>query len=440
MARANLIFGLHVHIGVEDRETAIQLMNHARYFLPHILALSTNSPFWLGMNTGLKSYRCKVFDKFPRTNIPDYFPSWGEYENFIKLLIKTNCIDNAKKIWWDIRPHPFFNTLEFRVCDIPMRVDETIALAALIQATIAKLYKLYTANQGFRLYRRALIMENKWRASRYGLEGKLIDFGKQTEVPARELVLEYLDFVDDVVDELDSREEINYIHEILENGTGADRQLRVFRETGDLKKVVDYIIEETEVGLAETEAQVPLEKQGNESPVSQANRQLSTLPFDPELTPGARNAVNVCLRIQPSEKVTVITDEATREIAASLVHELENLGAPYRAWILEELSPRPLGDLPREIIDDLETSQVSIFAVQAQANELEVAHADDRRGESPQDSPRPHGQHQSSDHAGRHARGLPESRSHQHQSYRHSAAGKTNASEDRRRNRSRSPT
>ena len=131
VARANLIFGLHVHIGIEDRETAIHMMNHARYFLPHMLALSTNSPFWLGMNTGLKSYRCKVFDKFPRTNIPDYFPSWGEYENFIKLLIKTNCIDNAKKIWWDIRPHPFFNTIEFRVCDIPMRADETIAIAAL---------------------------------------------------------------------------------------------------------------------------------------------------------------------------------------------------------------------------------------------------------------------------------------------------------------------
>ncbi len=254
VARANLIFGLHVHIGVEDRETAIHLMNHARYFLPHILALSTNSPFWLGMNTGLHSYRCKVFDKFPRTNIPDYFPSWGEYENFIKLLIKTGCIDNAKKIWWDIRPHPFFNTLEFRVCDIPMRVDETIALAALIQATIAKLYKLHSANQGFRLYRRALIMENKWRAARYGLNGKLIDFGKQKEVAARDLIQEYLEFVDDVVDELDSREEIGYIHKILEMGSGADRQLRVFRETNDLKKVVDYIIEETEVGLDETTA------------------------------------------------------------------------------------------------------------------------------------------------------------------------------------------
>jgi glutamate---cysteine ligase / carboxylate-amine ligase len=262
VARANLIFGLHVHIGVEDRETAIHMMNHARYFLPHILALSTNSPFWLGMNTGLKSYRCKVFDKFPRTNIPDYFPSWGEYENFIRLLIKTNCIDNAKKIWWDIRPHPFFNTLEFRICDIPMRADETIALAALIQATIAKLYKLYSANQGFRLYRRALLMENKWRAARYGLGGKLIDFGKQKEVPARDLVKEYLDFVDDVADELDSREELNYIYEILEMGSGADRQLRIFQETGDLKRVVDYIISETEAGLAENAAAVSARKAG----------------------------------------------------------------------------------------------------------------------------------------------------------------------------------
>jgi glutamate---cysteine ligase / carboxylate-amine ligase len=254
VARANLIFGLHVHIGVEDRETAIHMMNHARYFLPHILALSTNSPFWLGMSTGLKSYRCKVFDKFPRTNLPDYFPSWGEYDNFIKLLIKTNCIDNAKKIWWDLRPHPFFNTLEFRICDIPMRADETIALAALIQATVAKLYKLYAANQGFRLYRRALLMENKWRAARYGLDGKLIDFGKQKEVPARDLIHEYLDFVSDVADELDSREELNYIHQILEKGTGADRQLRVFQETGDLKNVVDYIIEETEAGVTENAA------------------------------------------------------------------------------------------------------------------------------------------------------------------------------------------
>jgi len=253
VARANLIFGLHVHVGVEDRETTIQLMNAARYFLPHLLALSTNSPFWLGMETGLKSYRCKVFDKFPRTNVPDAFQSWSEYENFVNLLIKTNSIDNAKKIWWDVRPHPFFSTLEFRICDIPLRWEETMAIAALIQATMVKLYKLHSKNQTFRVYNRALIMENKWRAARYGIDGKLIDFGKQVELPARDLMQEYLEFVDDVVDELGSREEINYVHTMMEKGTGADRQLKVFHETGgDLKKVVDYMVEETQANLFES--------------------------------------------------------------------------------------------------------------------------------------------------------------------------------------------
>ena len=251
VARANLIFGLHVHIGVEDREAAIQLMNGARYFLPHILALSASSPFWQSMDSGLRSYRCKVFDKFPRTNIPDLFQSWSEFENYVNLLIKTNCIDNAKKIWWDIRPHPHFPTLEFRVCDMTMRLDETIAIAALCQALIAKLYKLHEQNLAFRHYSRALIMENKWRAARYGLDGKLIDFGKQAEVPVRSLIGEILEFVDDVVDGLGSREEVSYISRILEHGNGADRQLRVFAETGDLKKVVDYMIQETEHGLFE---------------------------------------------------------------------------------------------------------------------------------------------------------------------------------------------
>src|SRR6202051_5136893 len=231
VARANLIFGLHVHIGIEDHETAIHMMNHARYFLPHLLALSANSPFWLGMDTGLRSYRCKVFDKFPRTQIPDLFQSWSEFENFVSLLIKTNCIDNPKKIWWDVRPHPHFPTLEFRICDIPSRVDEVIALAALIQAIVAKLSKLYRMNMGFRLYRRALIQENKWRAVRWGLDGKLIDFGKQTEVPVRDLILELLEFVDDVVDELGSRRELEYVHTILEGGTSADEQLGVYRDT-----------------------------------------------------------------------------------------------------------------------------------------------------------------------------------------------------------------
>ena len=249
VARANLIFGLHVHIGVEDRETAIQLMNGARYFLPHILALSTNSPFWQGMETGLRSYRCKVFDKFPRTNIPDLYSSWSEFEDYVDLLIRTGCIDDAKKIWWDIRPHPHFPTLEFRICDMPMRVDETIAIAALCQAVIAKLYKLHEQNLSFRHYSRSLIMENKWRAARYGLEGKLIDFGKQQEVPVRQLIGEIRDFVSDVVEELGSENEMAYIDRILEEGSGADRQLRVFHETNDLKQVVDYMIAETEHGL-----------------------------------------------------------------------------------------------------------------------------------------------------------------------------------------------
>jgi glutamate---cysteine ligase / carboxylate-amine ligase len=249
VARANLIFGLHVHVGVEDREAAIRIMNSMRYFLPHILALSTNSPFWRGMKTGLKSYRAKVFDKFPRTNIPDSFGSFAEFDGFVNLLIKTNCLDNAKKIWWDIRPHPFFNTVEVRICDLPMRAEETLAIAALIQATAAKLYRLHERNQDYRQYSRALIMENKWRAVRYGLDGKLIDFGKEAEVPERELILEYLDFISEVVDELESHQEIAYIRTILDMGTGADRQLRKYEETNDLKAVVDYMAEETQLGL-----------------------------------------------------------------------------------------------------------------------------------------------------------------------------------------------
>lgn len=249
VARANLIFGLHVHVGLDSREIGIQIMNAARYFLPHIFSLSTNSPFWLGRNTGFKSYRTKVFDRFPRTGIPDYYGSVGEYDEYVALLVKTNCIDNAKKIWWDIRLHPFYNTLEYRICDIPMRIDETIALAALMQAVTVKLYKLIKMNLGFRLYRRALIAENKWRASRYGISGKLIDFGKQEEVPTGELVNELLEFVDDVVDDLGSREELEYVKQILVNGTGADRQLKIYEQTNDLKSVVDFIIEETNLGL-----------------------------------------------------------------------------------------------------------------------------------------------------------------------------------------------
>lgn len=248
-ARSNLIFGLHVHVGIKDRDQGIRLMNSARYFLPHIFALSTNSPFWLGRETGFKSYRVKVFDKFPRTGIPDHFSSAAEFDSYVALLVKTNCMDNAKKIWYDIRLHPFFNTIEWRICDVPMRIDETIALAALMQAVIAKLVKLQESNLDFRHYGRALINENKWRAARYGIHGKLIDFGKEIEVDTPSLILELLEFVDDVVDDLESRHELKYIYKMLEQGTGADRQLEVYKRTGDIKKVVDYIVEETNRGL-----------------------------------------------------------------------------------------------------------------------------------------------------------------------------------------------
>jgi carboxylate-amine ligase len=240
-ARSNLIFGLHVHVGMENREMAIHIANSARYFLPHIYALSTNSPFWEGRLTGYKSFRTKVFDKFPRTGIPDHFESIEAYDNYIKLLVKTNCIDNAKKIWWDLRVHPFFNTVEFRICDVPMTVQETITITALFQGICAKLYKLRLQNLNFMMYPRILINENKWRAGRYGIDGSMIDFGKETEVNTRVLIYELLDFIDDVTGPLGIKNAISHVHKMLEQGTGADRQLKIFEQTNSLVDVVDYI-------------------------------------------------------------------------------------------------------------------------------------------------------------------------------------------------------
>src|SRR5687767_7639856 len=217
IARSLLTFGLHVHVGIADPDRAIQIMNAVRYMLPHMLALSTSSPFWVGKQTGLKSYRSEVFTRMPRTGVPDHFESDSSFQRYVRLLVDTGCIDDGKKIYWDVRPHPFFPTLEFRICDIPTRVDDTIAIAALFQALVAKLDKLIEKNLGFRLYRRALIQENKWRAVRYGLDGKMIDFGKQKEVPVRDLILELLEFVDDVLDPLGSRQEVEHIHIILED-------------------------------------------------------------------------------------------------------------------------------------------------------------------------------------------------------------------------------
>jgi carboxylate-amine ligase len=249
VARANLIFGLHVHIGVEDREAQIRIMNQVAYFLPHVLTLAVNSPFWLGRDTGWMSYRCKVFDKFPRTNMPDYFSSYGEFQEYVNLLVKTGCVIDGRQIWWDVRPHILYPTLEYRICDIPMRAEETIAIAALLQAVTAKLWRLMSGNLSFRTYRRALVMENKWRAARWGMGGKLIDFGKEEEVEVKSLIAELLEFVDEVVDDLGSRDAIRYVETMLERGSGAERQLAVWRRTQDLKAVVDYVVEETEHGL-----------------------------------------------------------------------------------------------------------------------------------------------------------------------------------------------
>src|SRR5215510_11309880 len=211
LARSLLIFGLHVHVAVPDRESMIALMNEARYFLPHLLALSTSSPFWMGRDTGLKSFRTTVFRRFPRTGIPDHFGSWSDYEEYVDLLVKLRSIDNAKKIWWDLRPHPTFGTLEFRICDVPTAPRASIAIDALAQA----------------------------------INGKLIDFGKREEVPMRELALELLAFVDDVVDELGSRREVEYVQKILSDGTSAERQLQVYKATGDLRAVARSLVEET---------------------------------------------------------------------------------------------------------------------------------------------------------------------------------------------------
>lgn len=250
IARANLIFGLHVHVAVEDDETRIHLLNQARYFLPHILALSVNSPFWCGRDTGWKSYRTKVFERFPRTGIPDPFRSWGEYKEFLDILIASDCLDDGKKIWWDLRIHPHFPTIEYRICDVPMRVEETICIAAIFQALTHTLWKLHRRNMSWRLYRRALIMENKNRAAKSGLDGKLVDFGLMTQVDTRSLIEELLELITESARELGCLEEVMYAHEIMKMGAGADRQLRVWKETQSFEAVVDYIIGETERGIS----------------------------------------------------------------------------------------------------------------------------------------------------------------------------------------------
>ncbi|MBT7190592.1 MAG: carboxylate-amine ligase [Anaerolineae bacterium] len=266
VAERLLTFGMHVHIGFggpENRDRMIEIMNQLRYFLPHILALTTSSPFWQGRNTGLKSYRSVVFEMLPRTGIPGSFESFSEYQTLVDTLGQVgSAVDpdgnpDATKIWWDARPHPRFGTLEIRISDICTSVDDAVAIAALIQALVAKLIKLRQNNMSWRLYRQHHIKENKWRAMRYGIEGKLIDFGIKEEVPMSFLALEMLELVDDVVDDLGSREEINHIRTILERGTSADRQVQAYRnalengasEEEALIAVVDFLTTETMRGV-----------------------------------------------------------------------------------------------------------------------------------------------------------------------------------------------
>ncbi|MBF0277883.1 MAG: carboxylate-amine ligase [SAR324 cluster bacterium] len=248
LGRRLLIFGMHVHIGIPDPDLRIDVMNQISYTIPHIFALATSSPFWMGQNTGLKSYRTVVFENLPRTGLPEHFESARAYDHYVDTLIKTNCLEEATKIWWDIRPHPKYPTLEFRMCDCTTQIEDVLSIAALIQAMVAKLIQLRRKNQTWRIYRQSLIAENKWRAMKDGLDGKLIDFGKEEEIPLRFLIEELLELVDDVVDELGSRQEIEQIRSILTRGTSADRQLRTFEETGSLEAVVDMLADETVLG------------------------------------------------------------------------------------------------------------------------------------------------------------------------------------------------
>jgi carboxylate-amine ligase len=248
VARRTLVFGMHVHIGIEDPELRIDVMNQSRYFVPHLLALSTSSPLWHGRDTGLHSYRTIIMSNLPRAGLPPAFHSWAEYQGFVDTLVRTHCIDEATKIWWDVRPSPKYPTVEFRYPDICTRIDEAVCLAALNLGIVAKLIKLRRDNVTWRQYRRNLISENKWRAARYGIHGQMIDFGRRKEVPLRALIEELLELIDDVVDELGIRDEVAYVHKILDEGTSADRQLKVFRETGDLRAVVDHLVAETKDG------------------------------------------------------------------------------------------------------------------------------------------------------------------------------------------------
>ncbi len=273
IARRLLAFGMYVHVGIDDRNLAIDVMNAMRYLLPHILCLANASPFWQGFDTGLASYRSVLLDALPRTGIPNAFRSLNAYLSYVDTLLRTNSIPDPEAIWWDIRPHsqqqdpslprtepgpnsqskrpaPGQAALEIRVCDALPDIDDVLAVAALIQATVAWMVDLRHRNMSFRLYDRTLIAENKWRAVRYGLQGKLLDFGIEQEVPIRDLLHELLERVEPVLDRLNCREEVSHVHTIMQRGASSDQQRHVWRQNGeDGKAVVDFLVSQTEQSL-----------------------------------------------------------------------------------------------------------------------------------------------------------------------------------------------
>jgi carboxylate-amine ligase len=247
IARRMLAFGLHIHIGIESRELEVDVMNAMRYLLPHVLSLSTSSPFWAGRNTGLKSYRKVLVDALPRSGIPGYFNSYQEYRNFVQTLVNTHSMNHHSKMYYDILPHHSHPTLVIRICDMLPSIQDTLALVALIQAIVAWMVDLRERNMTFRIYDRTFINENRWRAVRYGLDGDMIDFGVEEEKPARVLIQELLERVEPLAVKLNSVDHLNHIYTILERGTSSDAQVAHWREKGeDVRAVVDYLIQETE--------------------------------------------------------------------------------------------------------------------------------------------------------------------------------------------------
>ncbi len=248
-----VICGMHVHAGIEDPEMRIDLMNQFTYFLPHLLALSTSSPFWGGRNTGLKSYRINVFRTMPRTGLPEEFESWAEYERHIGVLVSGGIIEDATKVWWDIRPSHRYPTLEMRISDICTRWEDAVTIAALYQATLHMLYRLRTRNQRWRRYANMLISENIWRAQRYGAAGSLMDYGRGILVPFVDLVDEWVELISEDAQELDCVGEVQNAREIARHGSSSRRQLQTYQEALEagaddheaLEAVVDELISDT---------------------------------------------------------------------------------------------------------------------------------------------------------------------------------------------------